>query len=91
MFVLMTWMRRGVVSAVVAGVLAAGVAGSPASADEPEVPGGSAIAFGDDTSGQANVPDLPAGVTYTDAAAGSSHTVLLRSDGEAVAFGNGSD
>jgi alpha-tubulin suppressor-like RCC1 family protein len=33
------------------------------------------------------VPALPAGVTYTAAAAGRAFTVALRSDGQAVAFG----
>ncbi|WP_235019894.1 RCC1 domain-containing protein [Ruania rhizosphaerae] len=81
-------MRRGVVGAVVAGALATGVAGAPASADEPVVPGGSAIAFGSSGSGQTEVPDLPPGATYTALAAGENHTVLLRSDGQVLAFGS---
>ncbi|UFU06248.1 RCC1 domain-containing protein [Ruania halotolerans] len=87
----MTWIRRGVVGAVVAGVLAAGVGGLPASADEPAVPGGSAIAFGDPRNGMTEVPELPPGLTYTDVATGDRHMVLLRSDGEAVATGNSND
>jgi hypothetical protein len=55
------------------------------------VDSGEAIAFGRNTSGQANVPALPPGVTYTAASAGEMHTVLLRSDGQAVAFGYGND
>ena len=34
-----------------------------------------------------NIPAPPAGVTYTQVAAGGNHTVLLRSDGQAVAVG----
>lgn len=52
---------------------------------------GDAIAFGRDTDGQADVPALPDGVTYTAASAGEMHTVLLRSDGQAIAFGYGVD
>jgi hypothetical protein len=52
---------------------------------------GDAVAFGRNTSGQANVPALPTGVTYTAASAGEMHTVLLRSDGQAIAFGYGND
>ena len=48
---------------------------------------GTAAAFGDNDSGQCNIPALPEGVTYTQAAAGGLHTVLLKSDGTAVAFG----
>ena len=33
------------------------------------------------------VPELPAGVVYTRVAAGDHHTLLVRSDGAAVAFG----
>jgi hypothetical protein len=52
---------------------------------------GDAIAFGRNTDGQANVPALPSGVSYTAASAGEMHTALLRSDGLAVAFGYGGD
>ncbi|GAA4418479.1 hypothetical protein GCM10023169_08100 [Georgenia halophila] len=84
----MVWVRKLVVVAVLAGVLT-GLGGGPrASADEPAVRGGSAIAFGADRYGETEVPDLPAGVTYTDVAAGRAHTVLLRSDGNVVAFGD---
>ena len=38
-----------------------------------------------------DVPALPPGVSYTAAAAGGSRTVLLRSDGAAVAFGFSGD
>ncbi|CAK0887599.1 unnamed protein product, partial [Prorocentrum cordatum] len=37
--------------------------------------------------GQCDLPALPAGLTYTQVAAGGIHTVLLRSDGTAVACG----
>ena len=49
---------------------------------------GTAAAFGDNDSGQCNIPALPEGVTYTQAAAGGVHTVLLKSDGTAAAFGS---
>ena len=38
--------------------------------------------------GQCDVPALPSRTQYLQAAAGAGHTVLLRSDGEAVAFGD---
>merc|ERR1712217_251705 len=44
-------------------------------------------ASGGNGDGQCNIPPLPDGVTYTQAAAGNEHTVLLRSDGTAVASG----
>lgn len=40
--------------------------------------------------GQCDVPALPAGMRYVAVSAGSSHTVLLRDDGEALAFGENS-
>lgn len=46
------------------------------------------LAQGANTFGQTNIPALPAGVTYVDIAAGTEHTVLLRSDGTVVAVGN---
>src|SRR5688572_20932154 len=49
---------------------------------------GSIVAWGDNSSGQCNVPVLPAGLTYAQIAAGYSHSVALRSDGSAVGFGN---
>ena len=52
---------------------------------------GTAVAFGDNGCGQCNIPALPEGVTYTQAATGDVHTVLLKSDGNISAFGgNGS-
>lgn len=39
------------------------------------------------SAGQRSVPETEAGVVYTQAAAGGGHTVLLRSDGQAVALG----
>ena len=48
-----------------------------------------AVAFGDNGGGQTNIPDLQPGVTAA-AAAGYRHTVLLRSDGTAVAVGQAS-
>ena len=38
--------------------------------------------------GQCDVPALPSRTQYLQAAAGAGHTVLLRSNGEAVAFGD---
>ena len=49
---------------------------------------GTAAAFGDNDSGQCNIPVLPEGVIYTEAAAGHYHTVLLKSDGTAMACGH---
>ena len=46
-----------------------------------------AAAIGYNDYGQTTIPALPAGVTYTQVAAGYKHTVLLRSDGTAVAVG----
>merc|ERR1712232_146307 len=37
--------------------------------------------------GQCNIPELPDQLSYTHVAAGDCHTVLLRSDGSAVACG----
>ena len=51
---------------------------------------GSATAFGGNDSGQCNIPALPEGVTYSQAAAGRFHTVLLKSDGTAAACGDNS-
>ena len=48
---------------------------------------GTAVACGDNTYGQCNVPPLPEETIYVQVAAGASHTVLLRDDGIAVAFG----
>ena len=49
---------------------------------------GSAAAFGDNDSGQCDIPALREGVIYSQAAAGRFHTVLLKSDGTAAAFGD---
>ena len=49
------------------------------------------MACGNSDFDQCRIPSLPEGVTYTQAAAGVVHTVLLKSDGTAAAFGgNGS-
>jgi alpha-tubulin suppressor-like RCC1 family protein len=74
-----------------AALLLAGADGDQARAT-PGVPGatadsGAAVAFGDNTNGRTNAPPLPAGMTYTAAATGNFHTVLLRSDGTVAAFG----
>ncbi|MEU0495790.1 Ig-like domain-containing protein [Mycobacterium sp. NPDC006124] len=45
------------------------------------------VALGDNEFGQLDIPALPAGVTYTQVSASGSVTVLLRSDGAAVAVG----
>ncbi len=47
-----------------------------------------AIAWGDNSSGQTNVPALPSGVTYTAVAGGFVHSLALRSDGTVVAWDN---
>lgn len=41
--------------------------------------------------GECNIPPLDEGMSYTQIAAGQNHTVLLRSDGVAVAFGHNHD
>ena len=46
---------------------------------------GSASALGDDSFGQLQIPAAPCGVQYVAAAAGTAHTVLLRS--REAAFG----
>ena len=48
---------------------------------------GAAVAFGDNTCGQCDVPPLAAGRRYVAAAAGASHSLLLLDNGAAVAFG----
>ncbi|CAK0887597.1 unnamed protein product, partial [Prorocentrum cordatum] len=52
---------------------------------------GTAVARGWNAFGQSDLPALPAGLTYSQVAAGGSHTVLLRSDGTAVARGSNAD
>ena len=50
---------------------------------------GTAICRGSNNAhGERDVPELAQGVTYTQASVGKWHTVLLRSDGHAVAFGD---
>lgn len=51
---------------------------------------GSAVACGENSSGQCDIPQLERGMRYTQASAGCGHTVLLRSDGTAVACGDNS-
>ena len=43
--------------------------------------------IGENKHGQCNIPDLPQGMHYVQASASSTHTLLLRSDGHAVACG----
>src|SRR5262245_37104814 len=52
--------------------------------------GGAVVAFGDNSSGQCDVPPLPAGIVYVQVTAGRSHAVALRSDGSVVAWGDNS-
>eukprot|EP00435_Cladocopium_sp_Y103_P046355 s2845_g13.t1 len=49
---------------------------------------GSAVGLGSNSHGQCNIPPLGPQLSYTQAAGGNHHTVLLRSDGKAVAFGS---
>lgn len=49
---------------------------------------GEAVAFGDNSAGQCEIPALPDGVTYVQVSAGRRHTVLLRSDGLVEALGD---
>ena len=51
---------------------------------------GSVVAWGDNGSGQCNVPPLPAGLSYVEVDAGYWHTVARRSDGSVDAWGNNS-
>lgn len=51
---------------------------------------GSVVAWGNNLSGQTDVPALPPGLTYTQVAAGWEHTVALRNDGSVVAWGSNS-
>jgi len=48
---------------------------------------GSAVAIGDSSDGQCNIPALDEGLAYTQVSAGDLHTVLIRSDGNAFAVG----
>ncbi|CAK0901326.1 unnamed protein product [Prorocentrum cordatum] len=54
-------------------------------------PDGTAAACDFNGDGQCDLPALPAGLTYTQVAAGGGHTVLLRSDGTAAACGLNGD
>src|SRR5712675_1997709 len=49
---------------------------------------GSALAWGDNHSGQCNMPALPAGLTYVEIGAGWAHAAARRSDGSVVAWGD---
>ena len=49
---------------------------------------GTAVAFGASQYGFCDIPALPEGIIYTQAAAGFKHTVLLKSDGTAAAVGD---
>ena len=49
---------------------------------------GTAVAFGNNWNGQCDIPRLPAGASYIQAAAGCRHSVLLRNDGTVVACGD---
>ena len=51
---------------------------------------GNAVAFGDNSYGQCDIPPLETGMSYIQVSAGWVHIVLLRSDGSAVAFGHNS-
>merc|ERR1711988_1554048 len=52
---------------------------------------GTVAAIGYNGQGQCDIPELEAGLTYTQVAAGVSHSLLLKSDGTAAAIGyNGS-
>ncbi|MCO7273942.1 MULTISPECIES: cell wall-binding repeat-containing protein [Cellulosimicrobium] len=56
----------------------------------PKLPGGRLQAWGDPqrrTAGELDVPPLPEGLDYVDAAAGHGFGLALRSDGQAVSFG----
>src|SRR5436190_1705058 len=46
------------------------------------------VAWGDNYSGQGDVPALSLGLTYVEVAAGGRHTVARRSDGSVVAWGS---
>ena len=48
---------------------------------------GSAVAIGNKSHRQCEIPFLDEGMAYTQISAGAHHTVLLRSDGSAVAIG----
>jgi hypothetical protein len=48
---------------------------------------GAAIAWGDNTYGQASVPPLVGGLTYTQVASGDFHSAALRSDGAVITWG----
>ena len=49
---------------------------------------GTAVACGQNFTGECNIPALDDGLLYTQVSAGACHTVLLRSDGNVVACGS---
>jgi hypothetical protein len=49
---------------------------------------GHIVAWGNNSAGQATVPQLPAGLRYVSASASTWHNVAIRSDGTAVAWGS---
>merc|ERR1719343_562691 len=49
---------------------------------------GQAMGLGSNDEGQCEIPDLPEGMSYIAAAAADTHSVLIRSDGRALAFGS---
>jgi hypothetical protein len=49
---------------------------------------GSVVAWGENSSGQCDVPALPAGLTYVEIAGGGYHSLARRSDGSVVAWGS---
>jgi alpha-tubulin suppressor-like RCC1 family protein len=51
---------------------------------------GSLVAFGENHTGQCDVPPAPPGLHYTGVAAGYFHSAALRSDGSIVAWGDNS-
>lgn len=54
-------------------------------------PSAALVTWGSDALGQADVSELPAGLRYTQIAAGSVHSLALRSDGQISAWGNYGD
>ncbi|MFD0363638.1 RCC1 domain-containing protein [Nocardia sp. GCM10030253] len=53
----------------------------------PVPPGGSVVAWGDNSLEQLDIPPPPVGVRYTAIAAGQEHSLALGSDGQVVAVG----
>ena len=52
---------------------------------------GTAVACGDNSSGEFEIPALDEGISYIQVSAGTYHSVLLRSDGHAVACGSNTE